>query len=471
MARIGKMGETGIRVQLEGCPPPNVAHARLAARHATTFILESRDGPSRIARYSIVGWSPAGILRLDATGLHTTGVLPSPAVGEEPLVYVRRVLRDYRQLDHTHPFVGGLVGCVGYDFARTLEPSLEVVGSAEPWPRLLLGLFLDALVYDHAKGTVHYVSVGPDRRADLEALQAPATRIPLRIGPLAASCDAPRFAKMVHEAQALLRAGECFQMVLSRPYQASFSGDLGECYDLLRDGEAAPYLYHLRYAGHPALELVGASPETLVRVRAGKAETFPIAGTRPATGDATEDGAAARDLLTDRKEGAEHAMLVDLARNDLARVCRPGTVRVARLRDVERSRNVQHLVSEVVGELDEGRDALDALAAVFPAGTVSGAPKVRAMEHIARIEGTPRGAYAGAVCYASFNGDFDSAIAIRSLSAIGDRLTVQAGAGIVLASDAAREFDETRRKAATMLQALRPFGALVPRDETEVMAR
>lgn len=465
---------------LADCPPPHVAHERLASRHPTTFILESRDGPGRTARYSIVGWAPVGRVRLDASGLTAEGSISPVQPGEEALAYLRRVIAQHHVPERSLPFVGGFVGSAGYDLSRTLEPTLERSGGGESWPRLLLGLYLDAIVYDHLLGTAHYVTVGADRRVDLDALRdipavptirdraaVPALPPALRVGPLAATCDAERFTQRVQQAKALLNAGECFQIVLSRAYQASFTGDLGECYRTLRDGEPAPYLYHLRFGGRSPLALLGASPETLVRVRAGQAETFPIAGTRPATGNARTDEAAARELLADRKEGAEHAMLVDLARNDLARVCLPGTVKVASLRQVERARTVQHLVSHVVGDLRPECDALDAFAAVFPAGTVSGAPKVRAMEHIARLEDAPRGPYAGAVLYASFNGDLDSAIAIRSLSAVGDRLTVQAGAGIVLASDPAAEFEETRRKAATMLAALRPFGAILPRHEIE----
>jgi anthranilate synthase component 1 len=432
-----------------------VAHARLAARHPTTFLLESRTGPKRLARYSLVGWAPAGTVELGPGGLRVQGDLPPPQEGEDTLAYLRRLLRLHRSADRRSPFVGGLVGSIGSDFVRTLEPSLET-GAREAWPRLRLGLYLDALVYDHRKGTAHYVSVGPDRRADLDALRRRAPRAQLSVGPVRPSADRRAFTRRVRQAQDLIAAGECFQAVLSRAYTAPYEGDLGAAYDWLRVRAQAPYLFFLRFAD--GRRLLGASPETLVRVRQGEATTFPIAGTRPLTGDPPTDAAAARDLRADPKENAEHAMLVDLARNDLARVSRPGTVEVTRLRRVERFGTVQHLVSEVRGRLARGRDALDALAAVFPAGTVSGAPKVRALEHIERLERRPRGAYAGAVCYLSFNGDLDSCIAIRALAADGRRLSVQAGAGIVQASRPDAEFDETRHKARLLLQAVRRFG-------------
>lgn len=443
-----------LRVPVPDAPPPHVAHARLAAVHGTTFLLESRTGPGRLARYSFVGWAPQGAVTLDARGLEASGDLPPPRPGEAPLDYLRRLVRRHRSVDRRSPFVGGLVGSVGSDFVRTLEPTLAT--QREAWPRLALGLYLDGLVYDHRRGTVHYVSVGPDRRDDLRALRRPAPRARLRVGRVRPSASRATFTRRVRAAQRLIEAGECFQLVLSRAYAAPYEGDLGAAYGWLRARAQAPHLFFLRFGD--GRSLLGASPETLVRVRKGRATTFPIAGTRPLTGDPAADGAAARDLRRDPKENAEHNMLVDLARNDLARVCRPGSVQVSRMRRVERFGTVQHLVSEVQGDLARGRDALDALAAVFPAGTVSGAPKLRALEHIDRLEARPRGAYAGAVCYVSFNGDLDSCIAIRALAADGRTLTVQAGAGVVLASRPDAEFDETRHKARLLLEAVRRFG-------------
>lgn len=459
-----------LRVALRKAPPPHEAHARLAAQHGTTFLLESRTGPERLARYSFVGWDPAGTVVLEGRHLRATGQLSRPRDQESPLGYLRRLLREHRTGDRRHPFVGGFVGSVGADFAKTLEPVLERRGrdhdgAAAPWPRLVLGLYLDALVYDHRKGTVHYVSVGADRRADLAALARPAERRePLRIGAARASHGRRAFSGLVRRAQRLIRAGECFQVVLSRSYRARFRGDLAAGYDWVRGHADAPYLFFLRFGGPRPRALLGASPETLVRVRGGLATTFPIAGTRPLTGRGAVDRRAAKGLLADPKENAEHAMLVDLARNDLARVCRPGSVRVTRLRQVEPFGTVQHLVSEVRGRLEPRHDALDALAAVFPAGTVGGAPKVRALEHIAALERRPRGAYAGGVCYLSFNGDLDSCIAIRCLAATGAELTVQAGAGIVLDSRPDAEFDETRHKARLLLTAIGRFGARLPRE-------
>ncbi len=450
-----------LRRLLPQAPPAHIAHARLAATFETTFILESREGPERLARYSFVGFAPAGLVTLDKSGLQVQGALPAPSRDQNPLEYLRRIQAFYHTEDQESPFVGGLVGSLGHDFVRFLEPSLESE-KPESWPRALFGLYLDGLVYDHHDGTCTYVSRGEDR---LEALQAALDSNPpdaqFHVDGLIASVDQPTFEAAVLDVQQQIRAGEAFQIVLSRAYTANHTGPLTRLYDWLRDAAAVPYLYHLRFGDR---ELVGASPEMLVRVRQGKVETFPIAGTRPVTGDEATDAAAGADLVKDRKETAEHAMLVDLARNDLSRVCAPGTVRVKAFQEVHRFRSVQHMVSHVVGHLQPQKDALDALAAVFPAGTVSGAPKVRALEHIDRLETTPRGPYAGCVAYLSFNGDFDSAIAIRSLSREGPTLTVQAGAGIVHRSDPTSEFMETRHKASTLLDGLATFGAILPQE-------
>ncbi|MFO1532523.1 MAG: anthranilate synthase component I family protein [Thermoplasmatota archaeon] len=450
-----------LKVPVPAAPPPHAAHARLARRHATSFVLESRDGPEDLARHSIVGWAPLGTVTLERDRLTVDGGLPDPG-GQEPFAYLRGVLRQYPAKGEG-PFCGGFVGCAGHALARTFEPTLETgatPNATEPWPRLLLGFYLDALVYDHAKGTCDYVSLGPDRRGDLAALRDPDPPTALNVGALRPTADEGAFTRRVLAGQELVRAGECFQIVLSRAYEGPFEGDLGACYARLREGARVPFLFHLRFPGRT---LLGASPERLVQVRGRCAETYPIAGTRPRTGQPEVDAAAARDLVADPKENAEHAMLVDLARNDLARVCEPGTVEVERFREVESFRAVMHLVSRVAGKLQPGRDALDALAALFPAGTVSGAPKVRALEHLDRLEARERGAYAGAVLYLGADGGLDSAITLRSLSATHDggkgTLAVQAGVGIVLGSKPAAEFQETRHKARACLDALKPFGA------------
>ncbi len=443
-------------------PGPHEAHRRLAAKYDTTFILESREGPRQLARYSFVGFNPAGTITCDRNGVTVTGALPAPSRDQDPMEFLRRILAFYQTPDTESPFVGGMVGFLGHDFIHITEPTLDV-GAPEPWPRYQFGLYLDGLVWDHVEGTCTYVSRGADRSQECQAALATSRQVaPLSIGSFTASQDRHTFTEKVGQVKELIKQGECFQIVISRAFTAPYEGDLVAFYDWLREAHAVPYLYHLRFSGRHVL---GASPEMLVRVRGGRMSTFPIAGTRPLAGDDDEDGRRGRELLADRKETAEHAMLVDLARNDLGRVAAPGSVEVMELMELKRFRNVQHIVSRVEADLASGRDALDAVAAVFPAGTVSGAPKHRALQHIQAIETTPRGAYAGAVCYASFNGDFDSAITIRSMSAHAGTVTVQAGAGIVQHSTPDTEFDETTHKASAMLEGCRAFGAALPADD------
>lgn len=432
-------------------PAPHEAHARLAAAYDESFILESREGPKRMSRYSFVSANPAGMAVLTSDGLSVSGALPAPSQDQSPVEYLRRVQAFYHVDDHASPFIGGLVGSFGYDFIRTIEPTLG--DKPESWPRFALGLYLDALVYDHQEGTVTYVSRGEDRSEEWHTiLQKSAPPANLRIGNVETPVSNEAFANQVEKAQSLIRRGENFQIVLSRPFRANYEGNLTAMYARIREDHAVPYLFHVRSHNR---ELLGASPEMLVRVRNGLAETFPIAGTRPITGDDAKDAEAATDLLQDRKETAEHAMLVDLARNDLGRTCRD--VEVAEYQVIKKFRNVQHIVSSVKATIQSGEDALSCFAGVFPAGTVSGAPKIRAMEHIDAMEAESRGAYAGAVAYLSFNGDLDSAITIRSISASNGCITVQAGAGVVLASDPASEAAETRHKAAAMLRSMEPF--------------
>ena len=257
---------------------------------------------------------------------------------------------------------------------------------------------------------------------------------------------------MVERAKKYIHAGDIFQVVLSRRFSFDVTGDYLAIYEKLRGTNPSPYMYHLKQGKKTT---IGASPEMLVRITGSTVETFPIAGTRRTGSSEDENSKLAYDLLHDEKELAEHTMLVDLGRNDIGRVCRYGTVQVRELMKIKRFSHVQHMVTHVTGTLDESRDMFDAFAAVFPAGTVTGAPKVRAMEIIGELEGRLRGPYAGAVGYFSYNGCCDFAIAIRSIFINDGRGFVQSGAGIVFDSVAQNEFDETQYKAGAMMQALR----------------
>ena len=433
--------------------PPAEAFTRLFAAHEDGFLLESAEGPERLARYSILGLDPVGKVRLGKGKLQASGDLPAPSDDEAPLAYLRRLLKAHVTTDQGYRYLGGLVGHFGYEFVESLEriPARPRNG----WPDFEFGLYLDGLVFDRLTRKVVYFSHGRDRSAEFAAsMEQRADAAPPRFTAPRANVDAERFAKMVERAKVDISEGEVFQVVLSRRFDLDVDGDLLPYYEALKRANPSPYMYHVQ---HGDRRIVGASPEMLVRVDGGRVETFPIAGTRPIGASAEETQRHADDLLADPKEAAEHAMLVDLARNDVGRVAEYATVRVAEYRKVERFSHVQHLVSKVEGRLRPGRDALDAFAAVYPAGTVSGAPKVRAMELIRELEPDARGPYAGAVGYFSFNGNADAAICIRTLSAKGRKASVQAGAGIVHDSVPASETRETEHKARGLLSVAEGF--------------
>lgn len=433
---------------------PSEDFVRLFARHEDGFLLESADGPQRLARYSILGVDPAGKVTLQPDGrLTTTGDLPAPHDGEAPLSYLRRLLALHPVIDQGYRYLGGLVGQFSYEFVERLERIERRADNA--WPLFEFGLYLDGLVFDRLTRRIIYFTHGKDRSAEFEATIREKVDVARpSFGAPRASIDDARFEKMVETAKSHILEGDAFQVVLSRRFDMQTSGDLLPYYEALKRANPSPYMYHVQ---HGERRLVGASPEMLVRVDGGRVETFPIAGTRPmgATSDETDRFAA--ELRADAKEAAEHAMLVDLARNDVGRVAEYGTVTVPESRKVERFSHVQHLVSKVEARLRPGATALDAFAAVFPAGTVSGAPKVRAMEIIRDLEPDARGAYAGAVGYFSFNGNADAAICIRTLSAVGRKASVQAGAGIVHDSMPDAEARETAHKARGLLSVAEAF--------------
>jgi anthranilate synthase component 1 len=271
------------------------------------------------------------------------------------------------------------------------------------------------------------------------------------VGPIETSPSREAFTSQVDELQDAIEAGHSFQTVLSRAFRTSYEGSLVDAYRHLLAINPSPYMFFLSLDGR---DVFGASPEMLVRVEDGKIETDPIAGTRPLGDTPAETQAYEEEMVTSEKERAEHAMLVDLARNDVGRVARSGTVTVEQLMEVERYSHVQHMVSRVAGQLDADRDGLDALQALFPAGTVSGAPKIRSMELIAELEQAQRGPYAGCIGYLGLNGNLDSAITIRSAWAQDGEVELRAGAGIVADSDPEREFQETQAKGEAMLDAL-----------------
>jgi anthranilate synthase component 1 len=366
-------------------------------------------------------------------------------------------------------FIGGLAGYLGYEMAAFFDRVPRAPGDALAFPDAILMQVETLLVFDHVTQTLTLFALAEpgaegEAEARLTALErrlrdpVPASSIPASTPAAGASwetrVDAGRFREMVRAAQAYIAAGDAFQIVLARRWSRPIAVPPFAIYRTLRRLNPSPYLFFLNLPGlgrnGEDLALIGASPEMLVRVEGGEATLRPIAGTRPRGRSPEEDGALEQELRADPKEQAEHVMLVDLGRNDLGRVCDYGTVRVEEFMVVERYSHVMHLVSTVRGRLRPGCDALDALAAAFPAGTVSGAPKVRAMEIIAELEGEARGPYAGGVGYFDPRGNADWCITIRTVMVQGDRAMVQAGAGVVADSIPEREEEETRNKARAM---------------------
>jgi len=462
---------------------PVSAYTRLrqALRHqpngakAMTFLLESVTGGEQVARYSFLGGPPRALIQSQGRRVEITAAGGERIVREDaaPLEVVRDYLRQFRAVpDPALPrFSGGAVGYVGYDAVAQFDRVPLSAGAATGWPDLWLAVTDTLCIFDHVRHTVKVVAHAlveddPGRayraaQARIEAFCAqlatptPHTlldaRAPGRVPDAEANMTPAAFQAAVRNAQEYIRAGDIIQTVLSQRFSTPFTGDALDVYRALRVVNPSPYMFCLEFGDR---QLIGSSPEIHVRCEDGRVETRPIAGTRPRADDPAEDDRLAAELLADAKERAEHVMLVDLARNDLGRVCRPGTVRVTELMTIERYSHVMHIVSHVTGELAADRDALDLLQATFPAGTVSGAPKIRAMQIIAELEPDRRGPYAGAVGYLGFDGRLDSCITIRTVRLENGRACIQAGAGIVADSDPAREYEETRNKAQGLLQAL-----------------
>jgi anthranilate synthase component I len=467
---------------------PVGAYLALRRPGAFGFLLESVEGGEQLGRYSFLGRDP--YLVLEAHG-EQTYLRHTDACGDgagmvatsgDAFNVLSRLLAEVEEvrLPGLPRFTGGAVGALGYDAVRLLERLPDAPYDDLGTPDALWAFYDTVAAMDHVARRLVLVAttlVDPDSDLEaafadaqrrLDALEADLNGTPAQpAGPFRVLADAPAsnveradFEAAVRRAQHHIREGDIFQTVLSRRMAVPFAGDPFTFYRALRQVNPSPYLFYLDFEqadGRP-LVLAGSSPEVLVRVEGERAEVLPIAGTRPRGSSIEEDAALEAELVADAKEQAEHLMLVDLGRNDLGRTCRPGSVRVERYAEVERYARVMHLVSRVSGVVATGRSAVDVLAAAFPAGTVSGAPKVRAMELIDELEPTRRGLYAGAVGYADFSGNMDTCLTIRTAllrpSAGGQGTAyVQAGAGIVADSDPGREFEETEAKARALFDA------------------
>ncbi|MDP3062286.1 MAG: anthranilate synthase component I [Chloroflexota bacterium] len=439
------------------------------ARGPNSFLLESVEGGERLARYSFIGTEPYRVL---VTGPGT------PAGAVDPLIGIQRELSRYRvaPVRGLPRFHGGAVGYLAYDAIRYFEPrvpapKIDNLGL----PESVFMLTDTLLVFDHLKRQIKVVShafldgdVEAAYRRAVERIEAVAARLarplvpPSQLGSLEGAAGPSlegfesnftreQYGAMVSRAKEYIYAGDIIQVVLSQRLRRRTGAHPFQVYRALRAVNPSPYLFYLDLGD---FHIVGASPEMLVRVEEGEVTTHPIAGTRPRGKDDEEDDALAAELRRDIKERAEHVMLVDLGRNDIGRVSQPGTVKVTQLMEVERYSHVMHLVSHVTGRLRGDYTAYDALRSCFPAGTASGAPKIRAMEIIAEMEGERRGVYAGAVGYFSFSGNMDTAIALRTMVMKDGTAYIQAGGGIVADSTPDGEYQETLHKARALLRAL-----------------
>ncbi len=453
---------------------PAAAFLRVAHGRSRVFLLESVEGGERLARYSFIGWDPFLVVRGTGSVITTEELGETRTEEGRPYEKLREISRRYRSvpLPDLPPFLAGGVGCFGYDLVRQFErlPSIAVddLGTDD----FHVMYFSTILAFDHLRHRIHIIVniLNPGGTQNLEGRYRDAVlRIeqiekrlsaPISLPAPAPSASIPEPASNLTEAQydaniekakAYITAGDIFQVVLSQRLAMKVSCDPFDIYRALRFINPSPYMIFLRM---DKLCLVGASPEMLVKVRGRRVEYGPIAGTRPRGATPEEDEALARDLLADAKERAEHVMLVDLGRNDLGRVCDFGTVRVTDLMRIEKYSHVMHLVSSVEGILRDGMDCFHALEACLPAGTVSGAPKVRAMEIIEELEPCRRGVYGGAVGYADFSGNLDTCIALRTLVIKDGVAYVQAGGGIVADSQPQREREESMNKARALLRAV-----------------
>lgn len=421
---------------------------KISRNYSHSFLFESLTGPEILAETSVMGFDPKVIIKGFSDRVEMTRKNEDTEIiqTEQPYSEIKKLLK--KSTNQEYRYLGGAVGVVNYDAIRLVEDIPNAHDAPEPL--MEFGVYDDGILYDNLHKKLFYFYHDENRfdqfkisNDSFDSFQA---------SEVTPNMDKEKFSEIVNKAKKYIHDGDIFQAVLSRKFAFDVKGDNLTLYKTLRKLNPSPYMYHLKQNDKT---IIGASPEMLVRITDDKVETFPIAGTRKITDDEEKNKQLAEELLTDEKEIAEHTMLVDLGRNDIGKVCKYGTVHPESLMKIKRFSHVQHIVTHVMGNLAQDRDMFDAFQAVFPAGTVSGAPKVRAMEIIDELETEARGPYAGAVGYFSYNGCCDFAIAIRSIFIDGEKGFVQSGAGIVSDSIAENEFKETEHKAGAMLQALK----------------
>ena len=420
------------------------------------FILESLIGPKELSEMSVIGFDPKLIVTCDFNNFTVkdrNGRILQTLSAEEPLSSLRELMPKVN--DDRFRYIGGAVGYINYDAIRFWEDLPKKRKKKDTnFPLLEFGIYDDGILFNHKENQAYYFFLGNSR---LKEVQQKIANVKYKVAKFSYSTPKRNvrktdFIRMVKKAKRYIYQGHIFQVVLAKSINFRIKGNLIDLYAKLREVNPSPYMYMLKMS-HRCI--IGSSPEMLIRVTKDCIETFPIAGTRPIEQDEKKNQQLRQELLEDEKEIAEHTMLVDLARNDIGRVCEFGTVNVEEFMTVKRFSHVQHIVSHVVGKMRKKFDSYDCLKAVFPAGTVSGAPKVRAMQIIDELESSLRGPYAGALGYFSFNGSCDFAITIRSLFVNGNHAYIESGAGIVIDSDPELEWAETEHKANAILSALK----------------
>jgi anthranilate synthase component 1 len=453
---------------------PVLAYIKIREKGDFSFLLESVEGIGRLARYSFIGHSPSSTILADEKKVVIKDIAGTEEQKSNLLEYLSDQVDSFKhpKIDDLPDFTGGIVGFLGFEIMSEIEDSIIFNNIAgDEFPTAMLGLFDSIIAFDHYKhriiiitnafvnsnsDTARLYNEAKEKIADLKAIIKKTAQLPEDFkltGETLDRINQDRFNEKIENIKNNIYEGDIFQLVLSERFSSQYEGDLINLYRALRIINPSPYMYIFEF--NEGLSIIGTSPEDLLKVQNNRATILPIAGTRRRGKTEEEDLALEKNLLADEKEIAEHTMLVDLARNDLGRVCRHNSVQVTEMMNVHRFSHVMHIVSRVEGELNEESNCIDALKASFPAGTVSGAPKIKAIQLIDEYENVSRGPYAGSVGYIDFKGNLDMCIAIRTLFADSENIYWQAGAGIVADSQARLELKEIKNKSAVLESALK----------------
>ena len=441
-------------IKLHTSKTPAEIFSILQDRYEYVYLLESVVGPQKLAEYSFLGFEPKQTVILKNKKLTLTDQRngeKNTIITKDPIEQLRLLTANKKVRNQSFRFSGGAVGYISYDTIRYWEKLPNNTIDDSNYPDAEFAIYDDGIVFNHKTNEAYYYYLEKNRSSELKINSKLEEPRPITYTDLRRNITQKQYERAILKAKDYITEGDIFQVVLSQRIKTNLTGDPHTFYNTLRRINPSAYMYHLKM---DEIRIIGSSPEMLVRTEKNVVETFPIAGTRPITTDHKTNQKLKEELLADPKDSAEHIMLVDLGRNDLGKISKYGTVKTTEFMEVHEYSHVQHMVSHVKGELKPQYDSYDAIRAVFPAGTVSGAPKLRAMEIIDELETTRRGPYAGAVGYFSYNGNSDFAITIRTLTTNRDQACIQAGAGIVVDSQPIKEWHETKDKAAGLLNAL-----------------